>query len=139
MHPEPDVAIRLRILSIQNRGKPMNRSHQPDQALLRAFPKTDLHVHLDGSLRPATVRELAARYSLPFAFATDQDVLDVCQVDERCESLEDYLKVFDITLQLMQSADDLERISFELAEDAHRETCVTWKCGIRPCCTRSRA
>ena len=94
---------------------------KPSLDLLAAMPKTDLHVHLDGSLRPATVRELAARYGLPFGFTTDEDVKAVCQVGERCQSLEDYLKVFDITLQLMQRADDLKRIAFELAEDAHRE------------------
>jgi len=93
----------------------------PDRALLRALPKTDLHVHLDGSLRPSTVRELSARYDLPFAFANDDDVRAVCQVSEKCESLEDYLKVFDITLQLMQHTEDITRIAFELAEDAHRE------------------
>lgn len=89
--------------------------------LLHAMPKTDLHVHLDGSLRPATVRELAARRGLPFGFRDDDDVRAVCEVGEQCESLEDYLKVFDITLQLMQHVDDIERIAFELAEDAHRE------------------
>ncbi len=93
----------------------------PDRALLRALPKSELHVHLDGSLRPSTVRELAARRGLPFDFRTDADVEAVCVVGERCRSLEDYLKVFDITLQLMQSAEELTRIAFELAEDAHRE------------------
>jgi len=93
----------------------------PDAALLRALPKTDLHVHLDGSLRPSTVRELANRDGLPFGFNTDDDVRAVCQVSEKCESLVDYLKVFDITLQIMQRADDIERIAFELAEDAHAE------------------
>ena len=96
-------------------------STQPSVDLLRALPKTDLHVHLDGSLRPATVRELAAGNELPFDFKTDDDVREVCQVGEQCESLEDYLKVFDITLQLMQRRDEIERISFELAEDAHLE------------------
>jgi adenosine deaminase len=93
----------------------------PDHAFLQALPKTDLHVHLDGSLRPATVRELAARDGLPWDFADDDDVRRVCQVDETCASLEEYLKVFDITLQMMQRADDIARIAFELAEDAHRE------------------
>ena len=88
---------------------------------LHSLPKTDLHVHLDGSLRLSTVRELAGRYGLPYDFKTDEDVRAVCQVPEDCESLEDYLRVFDITLQLMQEAEDLERIAFELAEDAHRE------------------
>lgn len=94
---------------------------KPTLELLRAIPKTDLHVHLDGSLRLSTVRELSAKYQLPFGFITDDDVRAVCQVDEQCESLEDYLKVFDVTLQLMQHAEDIERIAFELAEDAHRE------------------
>ncbi len=99
----------------------MNSDQKPSADLLRALPKTDLHVHLDGSLRPATVRELSACYELPFDFRNDDDVRAVCQVGEQCESLEDYLKVFEITLQLMQRRDDIERISFELAEDAHRE------------------
>ncbi len=93
----------------------------PSLDLLRALPKTDLHVHLDGSLRLSTVRELAARYGLPYDFATDEDVRAVCQVDDKCDSLVDYLKVFDITLQLMQRREDITRIAFELAEDAHRE------------------
>jgi len=94
---------------------------RPDNELLYALPKTDLHVHLDGSLRISTVRELAAKHKLPFNFQTDDDVRAVCQVNEQCESLEDYLKVFDITLQLMQTKEELERIAFELAEDAHNE------------------
>ena len=98
-----------------------NSVQKPSADLLRALPKTDLHVHLDGSLRPSTVRELSAAYGLPYDFANDDDVRAVCQVGEQCESLEDYLKVFDITLQLMQRRDDIERIAFELAEDAHRE------------------
>ncbi len=100
---------------------PAPTASRPSLALLAALPKTDLHVHLDGSLRPATVRELSARYGLPFDFRTDDDVRAVCQVGDRCENLVDYLKVFDITLQLMQRREDLVRIAFELAEDAHRE------------------
>ena len=94
---------------------------RPDLSLLRALPKSELHVHLDGSLRPSTVRELAAEYGLPYDFRSDADVEAVCVVGEQCQSLEEYLKVFDITLQLMQRREHLARIAFELAEDAHRE------------------
>ncbi len=99
----------------------MTEERTPNAALLRALPKTDLHVHLDGSLRPSTVRELVNRDGLPFDFKNDDDVRKVCQVSEKCESLVEYLKVFDITLQIMQRADDIARIAFELAEDAHAE------------------
>jgi adenosine deaminase len=93
----------------------------PSLDFLHALPKTDLHVHLDGSLRLGTVRELSAHHNLGFDFQTDEDVRAVCQVPDDCESLVDYLRVFDITLKLMQTDAELTRIAYELAEDAHRE------------------
>ena len=96
-------------------------TRRPSLDFLHALPKTDLHVHLDGSLRLGTVRELAARHHLGFDFRTDEDVRAVCQVPEDCQSLVDYLRVFDTTLKLMQQKDELGRIAYELAEDAHRE------------------
>lgn len=94
---------------------------RPGLDILRALPKTDLHVHLDGSVRLSTVRELSRCYGLPHDFQTDEDVRRACQVSDDCQSLEEYLRVFEITLQLMQRPDDLTRIAFELAEDAHAE------------------
>ena len=93
----------------------------PSLDFLHSLPKTDLHVHLDGSLRLATVRELSACHDLGFDFRTDEDVRAICQVPDDCESLVDYLRVFDITLKLMQTAAELTRIAYELAEDAHQE------------------
>jgi len=97
------------------------RQDRPGLDFLHALPKTDLHVHLDGSLRLSTVRELAERHGLGFDFQTDEDVRRVCQVPDDCESLEEYLGVFAVTLKLMQQEEELTRIAFELAEDAHRE------------------
>ncbi len=94
---------------------------QPSIEFLHALPKTDLHVHLDGSLRLSTVRELSKKFDLGFDFKNDEDVRAVCQVADDCESLVDYLRVFDITLKLMQEEEELTRIAYELAEDAHRE------------------
>lgn len=103
------------------RRHPAPGTARPSLDFLHALPKTDLHVHLDGSLRLSTVRELAARHDLGFDFRTDEDVRAVCQVAEDCQSLVDYLRVFDITLKVMQESDELTRIAYELAEDAHRE------------------
>ncbi|MCB1183755.1 adenosine deaminase [bacterium] len=94
---------------------------RPTLAFLHALPKTDLHVHLDGSLRPETVLELSRRFDTGYEFSTLDDVLAVCRVPDDCESLVEYLRVFDITLKLMQEKDELTRIAYELAEDAHRE------------------
>lgn len=90
-------------------------------SFIESLPKTDLHVHLDGSLRLETILELArdAKVSLP---TTDKEELfNLLFAGEVCQSLDDYLKAFDITLSVMQSEDSLERSAFELGEDAHNE------------------
>lgn len=96
-------------------------SPRPSRDFLHALPKTDLHVHLDGSLRLETVLELSRRFDTGYDFQTLEDVRAVCEVPDDCQSLVDYLRVFDITLKLMQEEDELTRIAYELAEDAHHE------------------
>lgn len=91
------------------------------RGLLQALPKTDLHVHLDGSLRPATLLELARerRVRLPFS-----DLPELTEAFARLASgvsLTEYLKAFEWTCAVLQDAASLERVAFELAEDAHRE------------------
>src|SRR5688572_15348373 len=90
-------------------------------ALIERLPKTDLHVHLDGSLRLDTILDLARadRVELP---TFDRDALfRRIYAGEVCNSLDDYLKAFDSTLSLMHTEESLERIAYELAEDAWKE------------------
>jgi adenosine deaminase len=88
--------------------------------MLHRLPKTDLHVHLDGSLRPQTMIELAdaAGIALP---ATDAAALGEYMHVREGRDLVDYLARFDITLDLMQTAGAIERIAYELAEDSANE------------------
>jgi adenosine deaminase len=93
---------------------------QITRELLHRLPKTDLHVHLDGSLRPATMLELAAAAGVSLPVTDAAGLGDYMHVRQG-RDLVDYLARFDVTLALMQTAHAIERIAFELAEDAAAE------------------
>jgi adenosine deaminase len=84
---------------------------------LLALPKAELHCHLDGSLRASTLVELAREYGKPLPGTTVEEVADHMIVRD-ARDLDDYLKRFTITLSVMQRADALERIAYELVMDA---------------------
>lgn len=88
--------------------------------LIRRLPKAELHVHLDGCLRPTTMIELArsARVDLP---TTDPEALRRYMLVDDARNLVDYLARFDITVALLQTAEAIERVAYEMVEDAARD------------------
>jgi len=89
--------------------------------LITSLPKTDLHCHLDGSLRLDTFIELARAQKVKLPTQDREALHELLYAGERCASLEDYLQSFDLTLSVLQTDEALERAAFELAEDAWAE------------------
>ncbi len=90
------------------------------EEFIKALPKTDLHVHLDGSIRIPTLIELAKEYQVQLPSYTEQGLRELVFKD-RYESLSDYLKGFGYTTAVLQSENALERCAYELAKDNQDE------------------
>jgi len=97
----------------------MSDSHVGLTAWLQAMPKAELHLHLDGSLRPETALELARDRAHQVAHVP----LDLPSMrsrlvaPERCLDQADLLRAFDLPVALLQDAEALERCAGELVED----------------------
>ncbi|MBE0567322.1 MAG: adenosine deaminase [Krumholzibacteria bacterium] len=101
----------------------------PDEVLV-ALPKTDLHVHLDGSLRMKTFMELGPDAGLDMSGTAD-DVRARWFPAERETCQHEFLSHFRHTTAVLQSAANLERVARELAEDFAAEG--VWHVEVRFC------
>ncbi|MEM7482238.1 MAG: adenosine deaminase family protein [Acidobacteriota bacterium] len=90
------------------------------RAFLEALPKSDLHLHLDGSLRLPTLIELARERNVTLPSDTPEGLLELV-FKENYRDLPDYLHGFAYTCAVMTDPEAMERIAFELAEDCMAE------------------
>lgn len=97
--------------------------------LLKEIPKTDLHVHLDGSVRTSTLIDLAKKQNVELPSFNQAELEKIVMSGKNCRNLGEYLQGFDITLSVMQEPEALYRISYELAEDAAAEN--VWYMEVR--------
>ncbi|HEX6885061.1 MAG TPA: adenosine deaminase [Planctomycetota bacterium] len=93
--------------------------------LARAIPKVGLHEHIDGSLRPATVVELARECGYDQLPTEDPEALGQWFFEgaDR-KSLPKYLEGFRHTIAVLQRAEALERAAYECLADAAAENVV---------------
>jgi len=96
----------------------MPTSYSP--ALLAELPKTDLHCHLDGSLRLSTLIELARERNVSLPSQTPDGLRDLV-FKEAYRDLPDYLHGFAYTCAVLTDAEALERVAYELGQDCLAE------------------
>jgi adenosine deaminase len=88
--------------------------------IIRRLPKTDLHVHLDGSLRLSTLIELARERAVALPSETEAGLREIV-FRPRYRNLSEYLEGFRYTVAVLSDAEALERTAYELAQDCQAE------------------
>jgi len=83
--------------------------------------KVILHLHLDGSLRPETVREWLQEDGENVSL---EEVQAKLMVDKDCKDLNQYLEKFDIPSQVLQTEERIERATYELYEDLSKQNVI---------------
>lgn len=95
-------------------GKALSRE------LIARLPKSDLHVHLDGSLRLSTLIELARAGGVKLPSFTIEGLNELVFKPAYAGLLE-YLRGFEFTVAAMRTPEAIERVACELGEDAIAE------------------
>lgn len=85
-------------------------------AFLKAMPKADLHLHLDGSLRPASLIEMAQRSGVELPSYTVEGLYDLV-FKESYQNLGEYLHGFQYTCAVLRDMENLEQAAYDLAQD----------------------
>jgi len=95
---------------------------------LRAAPKAELHLHLEGTARPAAVFELARRSGV----ALPRDTIDGVGEWFRSRDFTHLMEVYRTICACLRTADDFELIAYELASELARQNCRYAEVGFTP-------
>ena len=79
-----------------------------------SLPKIDLHLHLDGAVLPELAWELAKEQGVAMPADNLEDFRHFLVVSADCRSVNEYLKRFELPLQIMQDKESIRRITREL-------------------------
>ena len=92
-----------------------------DNQKIHEMKKVILHLHLDGSLRPETVREWLKEDGENLSL---EEVQSKLMVNKDCKDLNEYLEKFDIPSKVLQTEERLERATYELYEDLSKQNVI---------------
>ena len=87
-----------------------------DTVRAKEYALIDLHLHLDGSMSLASVRELAEMQAIALP-ESDEELQLLLQVDEDCKDLNEYLEKFDLTVSLLQTEEALSTAVYNLERE----------------------
>ncbi len=102
----------------------MTKQIKITEEFIRSLPKTELHCHLDGSLRLNTILEMAEKDKVKLPTFDPVELRKAVVITSNNITLTNYIKKFDITLMVLQTPESLTRAAYELAEDCSNENVI---------------
>lgn len=91
------------------------------QKIIQDMPKVILHLHLDGSLRPASVQRWLQKQGVTQSI---EEVEENLMVNKDCRDLNEYLQKFDLPAQVLQDADNIREATYEIFEDLSKQNVI---------------
>ena len=81
------------------------------------MPKVELHVHLEGSIKPHTLVTLAAQNKIELPAKTELELEDVFKF----KNFQHFVKIYDLITGCLKTADDYELISYQFGCECARQ------------------
>jgi aminodeoxyfutalosine deaminase len=91
--------------------------NEAEQELIRRMPKAELHVHLEGSVRPETLLDLGPKHGVAYPFSDPEGARDWFRFRDFPHFIEVYVAICNCLLEV----DDYDRVTYELAQEARRQ------------------
>ncbi|HEX5506238.1 MAG TPA: adenosine deaminase [Thermomicrobiales bacterium] len=88
---------------------------------LRAAPKAELHVHLEGAIDPATLLRLAARNGVALPATTEAGLRALCAAPYR--DFAHFVGLFVAACRCLRTAEDYAEVVYEFGRELARQNC----------------
>lgn len=93
------------------------------------LPKAELHLHIEGTLEPETVFELARRHDVALPYASVEDLRAAYDFTD----LQSFLDVYYANMAVLRTRDDFAELA-----SAYLQTCRSRACGTSRCSSTRR-
>lgn len=117
-------------IKVSPRRIPGREIERSSREFIHALPKAELHLHLEGSVEPATLAELSRRHTAPLPFSHNRFgqgngllELNEAEIAElyRYKDFTGFLMAFKAVTERLRTPEDYELITYRLLERLHSE------------------